>query len=144
MLSYKSSCGYALLSVVVMIASTSSSAASNPSSGTQDLFHYTHSTDMANKSRDEQVTLATLSLAETLQVTEAQISLISLQSVTWRSGALGCPKPGMMYTQALVPGVLVLFKVGESVYRYHASVGGTPAYCPADRAETPSERDTFM
>lgn len=145
MVSYRSSCGYALLSVVVlMMTATTSSAATNPTSASQDSIKYAHSADMANKSRDQQVALAKLSLADTLQISESQISLLSIQSVTWRSGALGCPKPGMMYTQALVPGVLVLLKVGESIYRYHASVGGTPAYCPAERAQTPSESETFM
>jgi hypothetical protein len=144
MVGYRNSCGYALSFVILMMAIVTASAKNSPTPNLQGSLNYAHSTHMASKSRDQQVAFAKLNLADKLQVIEAQISLVSIQSVTWRSGALGCPKPGMMYTQALVPGVLVLLKVGESIYRYHASVAGTPTYCPAERAQTPSESDTFM
>ena len=34
--------------------------------------------------------------------------LVSARAVTWNNGALGCPKPGISYTQALVDGMQVI------------------------------------
>ena len=34
--------------------------------------------------------------------------LVSAESVTWPNGALGCPQPGMSYTQAVVDGMRVV------------------------------------
>ena len=33
-----------------------------------------------------------------------QVKVLTVESVTWSDGSLGCPEPGMMYTQALVRG----------------------------------------
>ena len=35
-----------------------------------------------------------------------QLVIVRAESVVWNDGSLGCPEPGMMYTQALVNGVL--------------------------------------
>ena len=31
------------------------------------------------------------------------LELVSAESVTWPDGSLGCPQPGLLYTQVLVP-----------------------------------------
>jgi hypothetical protein len=46
----------------------------------------------------------------------------------------------MNYTQALVPGSLIILKVGEKQFEYHARNGGPPFYCPADRVESPVDK----
>lgn len=51
------------------------------------------------------------------------------QAVTWSDGSLGCPQPGMMYTQALVPGYWVVVQVGEQEYDYRASQSGYFVLC---------------
>jgi hypothetical protein len=51
------------------------------------------------------------------------------QAVTWSDGSLGCPQPGMMYTQALVPGYWVVLQVGEVEYDYHAAESGYFVLC---------------
>src|SRR3954453_14732157 len=43
-------------------------------------------------------------LASEQGVSAADVKVISAESVNWPNGALGCPKPGRMYTQAIVPG----------------------------------------
>ena len=59
-------------------------------------------------------------------------------AVTWRDGSLGCPQPGMAYTQALVRGWQVFVEAGGSVLRYHASAAGTRwLHCDAARAQEP-------
>ena len=45
-------------------------------------------------------------------------------AVTWRDGAMGCPQPGMGYTQAVVAGYYVTFGVGNKVFHYHANRNG--------------------
>ncbi|MEP7246544.1 MAG: hypothetical protein ABI885_23095 [Gammaproteobacteria bacterium] len=53
----------------------------------------------------------------------------SSESVTWPSGALGCGKPGEMYTQALVPGYRVQFEMVGRTYTYHAAKQGYFKFC---------------
>ena len=65
----------------------------------------------------------------------------SAEAVTWSDGSLGCPQPGMMYTQALVPGYRVRIDAGGKVLDYHAGRSGPPAFCPADRVMPPAARD---
>ena len=43
---------------------------------------------------------------------------------TWSDGALGCPQPGMYYTQALVPGWQVILRAGEQTLDYRLSDRG--------------------
>lgn len=86
---------------------------------------------------NEQVAFSREDLAVRLDVDMDTISLSGATSVTWRSGALGCPKPGASYTEALVPGIWIMLRVGNKAYRYHAIPGGQPFYCPDERAEPP-------
>lgn len=65
------------------------------------------------------------------------MKVVSAQAVTWSDGSLGCPEPGMMYTQALVPGYRIVVQAGEDQLEYHASVRGMPKFCPAGRAAAP-------
>lgn len=60
----------------------------------------------------------------------AQLSFVSSEKVTWNDGALGCPQPGRMYTQALVPGFRVWIRAGERMLIYHASESGELVLCP--------------
>jgi hypothetical protein len=70
-------------------------------------------------------------------VDAAQIRVVSSESVTWRDGSLGCPEPGRMYTQALVPGFRVVLSAGDETLRYHAGRGDAFIFCPEDRATEP-------
>ena len=73
--------------------------------------------------------IAIRDLAERLDVPAKEIKVIRVESVTWRDGSLGCPKPGMMYTQALVPGTLIVLRVDNAEYEYHSGGGRAPFYC---------------
>jgi hypothetical protein len=68
---------------------------------------------------------------------QAQLQLVSMESVTWADGSLGCPRPGMLYTQALVPGYRVKLQVGREVWDYHASERGGVVLCPPGQAQAP-------
>ena len=85
----------------------------------------------------DQIAFSKKDLSTRLDVDPATVSLSGATPVQWRSGALGCPEPGMNYTQALVPGIWIMLRVGNTAYHYHAVPGGQPFYCPDDRAEPP-------
>lgn len=86
----------------------------------------------------QQIELAQADLSEKKNVQIKDVKLLSAQSVTWRSGALGCPEPGMQYTQALVKGMQIILQSKGKQYRYHASANGKPFYCEASRIELPA------
>ena len=76
-------------------------------------------------------------LAQRLDVPPDSIVHSGASQVTWRSGALGCPEPGMNYTEALVPGAVIYLQVDNTIHAYHARFAGEPFYCPRERVEQP-------
>lgn len=78
-------------------------------------------------------------LAEQQDTERETIDVVRGEAVTWNDGALGCPQPGQMYTQALVEGYHVELKLGERVYDYRASRRGRFLLCQ-DRAFDKRER----
>ncbi len=62
--------------------------------------------------------------------TEAAITVVRAQAVTWSDGSLGCPEPGMRYTQALVEGYWVVLDAGGQTLDYRASASGAFKLCP--------------
>ena len=67
-----------------------------------------------------------------------QLQLVLAEVVTWPNGSLGCPRPCMLYTDALVPGYRVKLKVGNQLWDYHASErGGGPVLCPPGQSQEP-------
>jgi hypothetical protein len=71
-------------------------------------------------------------LADVVERTGAarqEIEIIRDQAVTWSDGSLGCPLPGVLYTQALVPGYWVVLQVRGEEYDYRASERGFFVLC---------------
>ena len=68
-------------------------------------------------------------LAAHLRVDPAQVAVVSTAEVTWRDGSLGCPEPGMFYTQALIPGIRTILEVAGKQYHYHSGTGRPPFLC---------------
>jgi hypothetical protein len=92
----------------------------------------------ADTALTEQVTTAVADLAARTGVAEADIRVVQARNVGWGSGAVGCPREDMNYTQAIVPGILLLLEADGKIYRYHGREGRKPFYCPDDRAEAPA------
>ena len=67
----------------------------------------------------------------------AALKVASAERVTWSDGSLGCPQPGMLYTQALVPGYRIRIQAGAETLDYHASARGALVLCPPGRALDP-------
>lgn len=88
-------------------------------------------------STDEQIEQAILDLANRTGVAVDAITVKEARAVQWGSGAMGCPKPGMNYTQALIPGMRVLLEADGTIYYYHGDRKNSLFFCPADRAEAP-------
>ena len=88
-------------------------------------------------------------LLERLGVSREAIVVEQAGVVVWRDGSLGCPQPGMMYTQAPVDGYWVVLRSGSQEFDYRASRSGYFALCerglslpgttPESDASKPSE-----
>jgi hypothetical protein len=76
--------------------------------------------------------------AQQAGVDRSQVSVVTAESVTWRDGSLGCPEPGRMYTQALVPGYRVILAAGGRQFHFHASRQGNYELCPPERVQEPA------
>ena len=90
-----------------------------------------------------QVEYSMKDLAHRLDVPLDTVVLSGARQVTWSSGALGCPEPGMAYTQALVPGSVIYLRVYDKLHAYHAGSGREPFYCPRERVEQPVLDDSL-
>ncbi len=75
------------------------------------------------------VATARADLARRLGVPVEQIEVLEARSVTWPDGSLGCPQPGMRYTQVLVDGALIRLLAGGKVYEYHSGGSRAPFLC---------------
>jgi|GEM_PF-2541038 len=55
------------------------------------------------------------------------VTVVAVTPVTWPDSALGCPSPGEMYTQALVPGYEIRLSAGNRTAVYHTNRGKSGA-----------------
>jgi hypothetical protein len=51
-------------------------------------------------------------------------TVTTAESVTWPDGSLGCPEPGMMYTQIVTPGYHVVLELDGTSYDYRVAGDG--------------------
>jgi hypothetical protein len=78
---------------------------------------------------EQAVRLAREHLAGELAMATQEINLASLEAVEWRNTSLGCPQPGMMYAQVIVPGYRVMLEAGGQRYEYHTDRGRSVVLC---------------
>ena len=86
---------------------------------------------------DAAVDEAAADLATSAGVDSAQVEVRSAEQVTWSDGSLDCPQPGMMYTQALVPGYRIVLVLDGTEVAYHGADGRPPSRC--DDPQPPSD-----
>jgi hypothetical protein len=67
--------------------------------------------------------------AARLGVDPSQVNIVDAHEETWPDGSLGCPKPGMMYTQALVDGYQVIVEANGTRLDYRGSAPGKFVLC---------------
>lgn len=90
------------------------------------------------------VDVAIADLADRLSIDPSEIEVVSVEEVTWPDGSLGCPEPGMVYTQALVNGQRIVLLAEGIEYEYHSGGARDPFYCPpqyVQSAATEGARD---
>ena len=61
------------------------------------------------------------------------VQVLIAEQVTWSDGSIGCPEPGMMYTQALVPGYRVVLEADGRQLNFHATESGDFRFCENPR-----------
>ena len=83
-------------------------------------------------------------LAQRLDIAPAEIEVVSMESVVWPDSSLGCPQPGMAYTQVLRDGYRIQLRAGGKIYFYHGGGSRGPFLCenPAKPASSPGLGDT--
>jgi len=57
------------------------------------------------------------------------IEIVQAAALTWNDGSLGCPEPGMFYTQALVDGYHVILRAGDEELDYRVGAQGGFRLC---------------
>jgi hypothetical protein len=75
------------------------------------------------------VALARRDLADHTGVPADQIVVATVTPATWPDGSLGCPKPGIMYSQIVTPGYRIVLQVRGQTYEYHSDGGSHVAPC---------------
>ena len=77
------------------------------------------------------------------QLGDLQALDVKVEEMSWADGSLGCPRPGMAYTQALVPGwrLVVRHDRFEHLAVYHASRRGQWLLCPLAAPPVPAVGD---
>ena len=77
---------------------------------------------------EQAVNQARADLAKRLGVDPSQVEVVGVSSVTWPDASLGCPQPGMVYTQVMVDGYRVRLRASGQVYEYHGSGSSRPPF----------------
>jgi hypothetical protein len=73
--------------------------------------------------------LARQKLAEELEISVDQIKVVTADPTYWSDTSLGCPQPGMTYSQIVTPGYRVTLVVGNTLYTYHTDTKQTVVRC---------------
>jgi hypothetical protein len=67
--------------------------------------------------------------AARLRVDAPAVTIVDARTQTFSDGSLGCPEPGMMYTQALVDGYQVIVEANDTRLDYRGSAPGRFRIC---------------
>jgi hypothetical protein len=68
-------------------------------------------------------------LAQQLSIDVSQVVLVEARAVVWPDSSLGCPQPGMAYTQVQRDGLLIVLSAGGRTYEYHSGASRPPFLC---------------
>lgn len=68
-------------------------------------------------------------LAGRLDIDEADVTVVSVDDVTWADASLGCPQPGMSYAQVETDGMRVIFEAAGDFYDYRSGGQSEPFLC---------------
>ena len=57
------------------------------------------------------------------------IKVLSVESINWPDGSLGCGKPGTEYIQVITPGFRIMLEAGNQTYNYHTDMSNQVILC---------------
>ena len=77
--------------------------------------------------------------AKLAKVSAEQVVIVRAESALWNDGSLGCPEPGMVYTQAVVNGYWVVIKAAGKTYDFRVGPRGSFRLCPPGQGRPPSQ-----
>ena len=80
--------------------------------------------------------------AKLANVPPQELVIVRAEAVVWSDGSLGCPEPGMEYTQALINGYWVVIKAAGQEYDFRVGGGGSLRLCPQGRGHPPLPSNT--
>jgi hypothetical protein len=78
---------------------------------------------------DDVLSTVLANAAERTDVNAADITVTRAEAVTWNDGSLGCPEPGMVYTQALVDGYHIVLDAEGETLDYRVGSGSDIRIC---------------
>ena len=64
-----------------------------------------------------------------LGVAAAELQVAQVEERQWPDSSLGCPRPGMMYSQIVTPGYLVVISGAGKQLEYHTDAGSRVVLC---------------
>lgn len=62
-------------------------------------------------------------------VSTSDVRVVSATEAQWPDGGLGCPQPGMLYTQSLVDGYRIVVRAGDRELDYRVRGPGRFRIC---------------
>jgi hypothetical protein len=57
------------------------------------------------------------------------VRVVQLEAREWPDSSLGCPRPGLMYSQVVTPGYLIVVQAGTRTLEYHSDARGRVVLC---------------
>ncbi len=64
-----------------------------------------------------------------LGVSRADLQVERVEARQWPDSSLGCPQPGLMYSQIVTPGYLIVIAGGGKNLEYHSDTRGRVVLC---------------
>lgn len=80
-------------------------------------------------------------LIQRAQVNRDAITVASVTEQQWPDAAMGCPQPGQMYAQMIVPGYRVVLQANGNRYAYHSDRRGNFVVCSNGLAFEPASKE---
>ncbi len=57
------------------------------------------------------------------------VGVLQVEARDWPDSSLGCPRPGLMYSQIVTPGYLIVVQAGTRLLEYHSDARGRAVLC---------------
>jgi len=94
----------------------------------------------------ELIRQAKLQLVKKLGVGIEEVFLVNIEAVKWPDASLGCPQPGITYSQANTSGFRIVLGVAEKQYEYHTDSGRFTVLCEKEEISNamPSSVPTIL